>query len=163
MSRHQHYRLELLPSCSTPVAGDCFYGYALKNMYSENAGFDLYCTEHIQVAAGEVTLIPLRVQARLVRVDEATGEEEDCHFWLLPRSSTYKRGLLMANSVGVIDKSYRGELMAPVYALRDVEVNAGDRLFQIVAPDMGHIKHMRPVSTLPSTQRGSNGIGSTGL
>lgn len=161
MSRrhHYHYRLELLPS----LTGDSFYAYALKNMYSDNAGFDLYCTENIHVAAGEVTLIPLRVQARLVRVDEATGEEDDCHFWLLPRSSTCKRGLLMANSVGVIDKSYRGELMAPVYALKDVEVHAGERLFQIVAPDMGHIMHMLPVSELPSTQRGSNGIGCSGL
>jgi len=27
---------------------------------------------------------------------------------LLPRSSIYKTGLIMANSTGVIDKSYRG-------------------------------------------------------
>ena len=47
----------------------------------------------------------------------------------------------MANSVGVIDKSYRGELKAPVWSMTGKsEVTAGDRLFQIVAPDMGWIR-----------------------
>lgn len=155
-----HYRLELLPVGST--AAD-LYGYSLRNMYGDNAGFDLYCSQDENVTTGNVSLIPLRVQARMVRVNDETGEEEDCHFWLLPRSSTYKRGLLMANSVGVIDKSYRGELMAPVYAVRDAQVFAGERLFQIVAPDMGHIKHMLLVYELPDTSRGSQGFGSTGL
>lgn len=154
-----HYRLELLPLGTTATE---LYGYSLKNLYSDNAGFDLYCTDNAEVATGNVSLIPLRVQARMVRVDEETGGEEDCHFWLLPRSSTYKRGLLMANSVGVIDKSYRGELMAPVYAVRDASIASGDRLFQIVAPDMGHIMHMLLVSELPHTSRGSQGFGSTG-
>ena len=87
----------------------------------------------------------------------------DSHFWLLPRSSIYKTGLLMGNSVGVIDKSYRGELKAPVWSMTgDTAVQRGDRLFQIVAPDMGWIRHVRLVDSLPNTERGDGGFGSTG-
>lgn len=154
-----HYRLELLPIGDTAAQ---LYGYSIKNLIGDNAGFDLYCTDTSDVLTGSVALVPLRVQARMVRVDEDADSEDDCHFWLLPRSSTYKRGLLMANSVGVIDKSYRGELMAPVFALSDARVETGDRLFQVVAPDMGHIKHAILVSELPDTTRGNRGFGSSG-
>ena len=87
----------------------------------------------------------------------------DSHFWLLPRSSIYKSGLLMANSMGVIDKSYRGELKAPVWSMTgNSRVAYGDRLFQIVAPDMGWIRHVRIVESIPGTSRGTGGFGSTG-
>jgi dUTPase len=39
---------------------------------------------------------------------------------------------------------------------------AGDRHFQIVAPDMGPIKKVVIVDTLPETVRGAGGFGSTG-
>ena len=87
----------------------------------------------------------------------------DSHFLLMPRSSIYKSGLLMANSTGVIDKSYRGELKAPVWSMTgSSSVQAGDRLFQIVAPDMGWIRHVHLVDSLPETERGAGGFGSTG-
>ncbi len=38
----------------------------------------------------------------------------------------------------------------------------GQRLFQIVAPDMGWIKEVRIVTSLPETKRGEGGFGSTG-
>ena len=70
---------------------------------------------------------------------------------------------MMANSVGVIDKSYRGELKAPVWSMTgETKVQYGDRLFQIVAPDMGWIRHVRVVDALPNTVRGQGGFGSSG-
>jgi dUTP pyrophosphatase len=69
----------------------------------------------------------------------------------------------MANSTGIIDKSYRGELKAPVWSMTgNSNVNVGDRLFQIVAPDMGWIRNIRLVDSLPETSRGVGGFGSTG-
>lgn len=71
---------------------------------------------------------------------------------------------MMANSVGVIDSSYRGILKAPV--VRTSENAPGflknDRHFQIVAPNMGHIHTIHRVSSLPQTLRGNGGFGSTG-
>ena len=82
---------------------------------------------------------------------------------LMPRSSIYKSGIVMANSIGVIDKSYRGELKAPVWSMTaNSQITRGDRLFQIVAPDMGWIRNVRIVDSMPSTERGEGGFGSTG-
>jgi len=134
------------------------------NRLDENAGFDLYCAEDIFVSTHAV-LLPFGISARLIKVEstETSDLRSDSHFWLLPRSSIFKTGLVMANSVGVIDKSYRGELKAPVVSLTgDTKVKCGDRLFQIVAPDMGWIRHVRVVDALPNTERGQNGFGSSG-
>ena len=65
--------------------------------------------------------------------------------------------------MGVIDKSYRGELKAPVWSMTGTtHVEKGDRLFQILAPDMGWIRNVRLVDSLPATDRGDGGFGSTG-
>jgi dUTPase len=96
-----------------------------------------------------------------------------------------------ANSIGVIDKSYRGNLMGAVLPIHKPQgywshtsgaaksgsyvwmncdsrdtgnpiLERGQRLFQIVAPDMGHIKEVRIVASLSETSRGEGGFGSTG-
>ena len=86
------------------------------------------------------------------------------NYWMLPRSSISKTGLMMMNSVGVIDKSYRGELIAALWNTTNevVKVEKGQRLVQIVARDMDDIKTLRVVDTLPTSDRGEGGFGSTG-
>jgi dUTP pyrophosphatase len=71
----------------------------------------------------------------------------------------------MANSRGIIDKSYRGELKAPVISVGVPfkPIEAGTRLFQILAPDLGWIREVHYVPALPDTARGDGGFGSTGL
>jgi dUTP pyrophosphatase len=70
---------------------------------------------------------------------------------------------MMANSTGVIDKSYRGELKAPVWSMTaNSKVSRGDRLFQIVAPDMGWIRTVKVVNSMSDSDRGAGGFGSTG-
>jgi deoxyuridine 5'-triphosphate nucleotidohydrolase len=132
----------------------------------ENAGYDLYCAapRHNHPV---VDLIPLGVKARLVKINAQTNVEEDSHYWLIPRSSIFKTGLMMANSLGVIDKTYRGELKAPTVVHHATDeiwnlAKEGDRLFQIVAPDMGWIREVLIVDSLPTTVRGDGGFGSTG-
>jgi hypothetical protein len=41
-------------------------------------------------------------------------------------------------------------------------IEKGQRLFQILAPDMGNIKEVKIVMSLPETVRGEGGFGSTG-
>jgi len=145
-----------------------FYPLALYNRSDDNAGFDLHCSEDTFVGT-TTTFIPFEITVRLVKVEAMPNGQSDeylktdSHFWLVPRSSIYKTGLMMANSVGVIDKSYRGELKAPVWSMTgETKVQYGDRLFQIVAPDMGWIRHVRVVDALPNTVRGQDGFGSSG-
>lgn len=157
------YELELLPL--TPLD---YYPLALFNRSDENAGFDLHASEGVRVEQTP-QFIPFGVAARLLRVEPMPhgGSNDyirtDSHFYLYPRSSIYRAGLMMANSTGIIDKSYRGELKAPVWSMTGSSVvEKGDRLFQIVAPDMGWIRHVRVVDSLPMTERGAGGFGSTG-
>lgn len=143
-----------------------------KNEYNRsdsNAGFDLYALTNVKVEKQKPEFIPFGITARLVKVEPMPGGtsndylKTDSHFWLLPRSSIYKSGLIMGNSTGVIDKSYRGEIKAPVWSMvEEVNVERNDRLFQIVAPDMGWIRNITIVDSMPQTDRGTGGFGSTG-
>jgi len=130
-----------------------------------NSGFDLFSADMtIQKQVAE--LIPFGIVARLIKVEQINNIslKTDSHFWLLPRSSIYKSGLIMGNSTGVIDKSYRGELKAPVWSMIDtVTISQNERHFQIVAPDMGWIRNVRIVDSMPNTERGEGGFGSTGV
>jgi len=146
-------------------------GYFYKSQYDmsdSNAGFDLFSSSDINVKQTP-EFIPFGIITRLLKVQLMPGGtsndylKTDSHFWLVPRSSIYKTGLLMSNSIGVIDKSYRGELKAPVWSMTgNSEVKRGDRLFQIVAPDMGWIRNIRIVNSMSTTERGTGGFGSTG-
>ena len=68
----------------------------------------------------------------------------------------------LANSIGLIDAGYRGELLAAVDNIRgeDFTVKAGDRLVQAVAFNGGPIS-LSIVETLDATTRGEGGFGST--
>lgn len=156
------YRLELLPTAE----GAKYYKDMPQTRDTGNAGVDLYvCAPYSASYVTTAQLLDLGCSARLVRLG-SDGGEEDCHYWLCPRSSIYKSGVMMTNSQGVIDKTYRGTLKAPVTlvsreALGD-QTFEGIRLFQIVAPDMGDIVEVRIVESLSETARGSGGFGSTG-
>ena len=128
---------------------------------NDNAGFDLFTSSDVSVK-DSVEFLPFDISARMLKITES-GSEEECHYWLAPRSSIFKSGLIMANSLGVIDSTYRGELKAPVWSVcKNSEAKKGERLFQILAPDMGHICQIRIVEYLPNTQRGEGGFGSSG-
>ena len=144
-----NYTLNILPT--TNEAAEY---YKTKDLSTENAGFDLFVPEEVVFAPGERKLVSMRVKASMTDVLEST-----CHYWMPPRSSISKTGLLMLNSIGVIDKGYRGELMAFLWNTTDapVTVKKGERLVQIVAPDMGAIQKVIVV-----TVRGDGGFGSTG-
>lgn len=130
-----------------------------------NAGLDLYT--YASALVEKPTLIDMGVRARMERIDVDTGLRTAVHYWMPPRSSIWKNGVTLANSIGVIDSSYRGNLMAavlPIDSTKSVVIERGTRLVQIVAPDMGHIcqVHLCPLPLLDTTARGEGGFGSTG-
>lgn len=92
---------------------------------------------------------------------------------LVPRSSIYKKNLLLANNVGIIDSDYRGEIIM-VYRSADgkkldvghITTLLGERVGQILFLNLHYPIAVTPVSSideLGSTQRGEGGFGSTGL
>jgi dUTP pyrophosphatase len=110
---------------------------------------------------GQPHLLNLGVKAMM----SSNTTQELVHYWLAPRSSIFKTGHIMANSLGVIDNTYRGPLKAPVVALAEGATGfvAGERHFQILAPDMDWISEVRRITVLPETLRGEGDFGSTGL
>ena len=154
------YRLELLVTEQGapyyPPVGSVEY------LTSDNAGYDLKIVEALSPTT-VATLVPLGVSARMISMSATL--HEDSHFTLEPRSSIYKTCFMMANGRGIIDKTYRGQLMAPMITVGSTfaPVEVGTRLFQIIAPGLGYIAEVAYVDSLPETTRGINGFGSTGL
>lgn len=136
------------------------YNFTISQYENLNAGFDLVTAEDFVGKPGEPHLLNLGVRAMMI----CNTTKEPVHYWLAPRSSIFKTGHIMANSLGVIDNTYRGILKAPVVSLADGAKGfaAGDRHFQILAPSLGWISTVYRVTSLPDTERGDGGFGSTG-
>lgn len=81
---------------------------------------------------------------------------------LFPRSSVYKTQQSLANSVGVIDSGYRGEIKLKFTRSSDsLEYNPGDRIGQLMILPYPKIDLVE-VEELSETHRGTGGFGSTG-
>jgi len=87
---------------------------------------------------------------------------EDYCALLMARSSVSKRGLVLANGVGLIDSDYRGELMAKFHAVTDdfYSYQVGDTCAQLLFLPVPKIQ-LQEVDQLTDTERGSGGFGST--
>ena len=86
---------------------------------------DLRAAEDVTLKKGEVYYIPLGVAIELPKGYEAL---------VAPRSSTPKNFfVIMANSIGVIDETFRGDndqWCMPAYAIQDTEIKKGERVCQ---------------------------------
>jgi len=116
---------------------------------------DLRAAETVELKKGEYKMISLGVSMELPEGYEAL---------VLPRSSTYKKyHVILANSMGVIDESYKGDndiWQFLAYALEDTVIPKNERICQFRI-----IKHQPKVEfdevvTLGNPDR--KGIGSTG-
>lgn len=116
---------------------------------------DLRAAETVELKAGEYAMIPLGVAMELPKGYEAI---------MAPRSSTFRKyGVLLCNSIGIIDESYCGdgdEWNFLAYAVRDTVIPKNERIGQFRI-----IEHQPPIAfdvveTLGNPDRG--GIGSTG-
>ncbi len=81
-----------------------------------------------------------------------------------PRSGlALKHGVSVLNAPGTIDADYRGEIQVLLINLGDQAfcVRRGDRIAQMVVAPVT-LAHYQEVENLDTTQRGSDGFGSTG-
>ena len=116
---------------------------------------DLRAAEDTRMKAGEFRLIPLGVAMELPAGYEAL---------VAPRSSTFKKmHILLANSIGIIDESYKGdgdEWHFPAYAVKDTFIHKNERICQFRIIQHQPLIHLMEVDRLGNADRG--GIGSTG-
>ena len=116
---------------------------------------DLRSAVRVDMNAGDFLKIPLGISVKL-------PEGYEAH--VLPRSSTFdKWGIIMANSMGIIDESYCGERdiwAFPALAFRNTTIFKGDRICQFrIMKKMPEVKFTE-VEHMEDADRG--GFGSTG-
>ncbi len=75
-----------------------------------------------------------------------------------------KKGVTLANSIGVIDSDYRGEISVVLinHGEEPFEVRRGDRIAQMMFMPVLHADFL-PVEELDETDRGAGGFGHTGV
>ena len=81
---------------------------------------------------------------------------------IYPRSSISNTGMMLSNSVGVIDSGYRGEIKFRFKWISNTSMyNLGDRIGQLVVMPYPTIQ-MEEVLELNTSERGDGGFGSSG-
>lgn len=144
----------------------------LQNLYQNHnsyhpgdSGLDLFSPETITIQPKSKGIIDTGIacEASLIHDDE-NFPFRSTSFWMLSRSSVAtKTPLILANSIGLIDAGYRGNLMGVFYNTSDEPyvVEQGSRLLQVCSPDLKEVT-FELVESLSETARGGGGYGSTG-
>jgi deoxyuridine 5'-triphosphate nucleotidohydrolase len=133
------------------VKSNQLFNTKINNNTLENTGSDLYCNSVEDCG----TFIKVHTG---VSVQPPKGY----YFDLVPRSSTFKKGLLLYNSVGIIDQSYTGEIIAIFKKTQDfIELpNIGDRLCQLILRQVILVDFVE--EDFEITEREKSGFGSSG-
>lgn len=122
-----------------------------------DAGLDLQANDTLKVRPGERAMVPTGLAVAIPSGHAGL---------VLPRSGLASRqGLTLANSPGLIDEGYRGEIMLAVVNLdseQPVEIRRGDRIAQLLVVPFAEVEPAE-VAELPSSGRGEAGFGSSGI
>ena len=120
-----------------------------------SVGLDLVSRCDISIPIAKMVLVPLNIA---VKTPEGYATK------LYPRSSLFKKkGVILANSVGIIDQDYSGnndEIMAALYNMssKEVKIFKGERICQLVFTRVDQLE-LEEVNEMEDSNRG--GFGST--
>ena len=125
--------------------------------YAGDAGLDLRSAEDVTLEPGE---------RRRVSTGLAVAMPDGYAGFVMPRSGlALREGLSMANTPGLIDAHYRGELKICAINLdpsRPIRIERGERVAQLVIIKVPRVELVE-VSSLDETDRGTGGFGSSGV
>lgn len=134
----------------------CVEGDLPAYAHEGDAGMDIRASESAIIHKGEYKVVH-------------TGLHIECpegHVaYVMPRSGlAVKNGITVLNAPGVVDSGYRGEIVVPLINLgrETFEVSSGDRIAQLIISPYTKVKPYS-VSSLSDSDRGSDGLGSTGV
>lgn len=116
----------------------------------------------------DLTLIDVVKQVNFTTTMYGTGitavPPTGFYFEIVPRSSISKTGYILSNNVGIIDQSYRGELLV---CLTKIDPDAPDivlpcRIAQLIPREYYHfVANRMDAASLSKTSRGDGGFGSS--
>ena len=118
------------------------------DLRSNNEDFIITPDEKVKVYTGVKIQIPVRHMGLIVPLSGLGSKYEIC----------------LANTVGVIDSEYRGEIIVNLVnrGNQDLEIKKYDRFCQILIMPV-YITELRAVSTLEGTARNARGFGASGV
>lgn len=138
-----------------PMKAKIKYHDGASRLERHGAMWDMAASETVTLSKGEVKVIPLGVSMKLP--DGFMG-------LLAPRSSTcIKHGIVMANSIGIIENDYCGDGDVwgfVAYAIKDTVIERGTRIAQFMPVKYADPIEFEEVESMPYHDRG--GYGSTG-
>jgi dUTP pyrophosphatase len=121
-----------------------------------DAGADLTSTEAVSLAPGERRTVGTGVKIAL---------PDGYAAFVVPRSGlAAKHGITIVNSPGTVDAGYRGEIKVTLLNTDSsvaYDIAVGDRIAQVIIMPVTRAEFI-PVETLPGSDRGEGGFGSTG-
>ncbi len=147
-----------------------------------SAGMDLYATkdyvvapqERVKIGTGIAIHIGNKYSWRDISDIRVAG-------FILPRSGLGTKGLVLANTIGVIDEDYQGEVIISAWnslseinsmeydkysggyiRKRDIVIQAGDRIAQLILLPVIKAQFTVVDEFSEQTGRGQGGMGSTG-
>lgn len=121
-----------------------------------SAGMDIRTNEPIILKQGEIKVVGTGLYFEI-----PTNYEMQ----IRSRSGlALNRGVIVLNSPATIDSDFRGEVKVILYnaSTNTFKANAGDRIAQVVFSAYQSVI-LQQVEVLEDTERGENGLGSTGL
>ena len=147
-----------------------------------DAGVDLFVPYNCRVNNDEYAYkLDHCIKCSMEKVEEAKKDCNPVGYYLYPRSSMgTKTPLSLANSVGIIDSGYRGNIIAALHCTRcpsitesgncrddEYEILQFQRLVQICPPDLSYPVEVVLVENEDKlgahSDRGEGGFGSTGV
>lgn len=138
--------------------------FSLKRAYPNDAGVDLRCCslEKVELFPGTITKVHTGVHV-WVGSSGSNAHELFRHVGLtVPRSSC--PGVILRNTIGVIDDPYQGEIMLNWFNPLDqvIVFNPGEKIaqFLVVPVYIGGFEQVQEFSE--GTPRGEKGLGSSG-
>ena len=127
-----------------------------KYAHPGDAGADLVANEAVVLEPGQRSTVGTGVSIAL---------PDGYVAFVVPRSGlAMKHGITIVNSPGTVDAGYRGEIRVTLLNTDSAEpyaIAVGDRIAQLIVMPVTRARFIA-VDTLPGSQRGASGFGSTG-
>ena len=123
----------------------------------QSAGMDLRTMKDFSLTGGSSMLIPTGIAIHINDPNVAAH--------VMPRSGLgHKEGIILGNTIGLIDSDYQGELMLSIWNRSNTTryFRRGDRIAQLVFLPIIRAT-LEVVEEFETTERGAHGFGSTGV
>lgn len=136
-----------------------------QKQHESDAGFDLKASHDFFIHEGDTLVIDCGFSMAVPDGYKAL---------ILPRSGlALKYDITVLNAPGLIDSGYRGRVKVilhrmlrggDTYSSKAIRFNKGDRIAQLVfEKDLSSLVTLKQVLSLPNSDRGENGFGSTSI